>query len=58
MINCYHGANIKLKYHIQAVEDAKSWQQLEEDEYNIDQESGRSPYYFQRLTPEVVLFLT
>lgn len=38
---------------VHATESAKSWQMIEEDEYNHEQEKHRNPEYFQRLTPDV-----
>jgi carbonic anhydrase/acetyltransferase-like protein (isoleucine patch superfamily) len=38
---------------VHATESAKSWQTIEEDEYNYEQERHRNPEYFQRLTPDV-----
>lgn len=35
-----------------AAEDAKTWQQIEQDEYDYEQEVGRSEYYYKRLTAE------
>ena len=40
------------KEHI--VENAKTWQVIEEDAFVYDQEAGRSDYYYKRLTPEVI----
>lgn len=39
-----------------AAEDAKSFEQIEDDLYNYEQEAGRSEYYFQRLTPDQMQF--
>lgn len=35
-----------------AEESAKTWQQIEQDEYDREQESERSEYYYKRLTAE------
>ena len=38
---------------LHAAESAKSWQQIEEDEYTYDQDEERSSDYYQKLTPAV-----
>ena len=37
-----------------ASESAKTWRDNENDDYEFEQVSERSPHYYQRLTPEVV----
>ena len=41
---------------VHAKEDNKSWEQIEDEEYDHDQEVNRSPYYYKRLTPEQMEF--
>lgn len=38
---------------IHAKESAKTWEEIEEDEYVFEQTSGRNPDYYKRLTVEV-----
>jgi len=41
---------------LHATEDSKSFEQIEDDLYNHEQETRRSEYYYQRLTPEQMQF--
>jgi carbonic anhydrase/acetyltransferase-like protein (isoleucine patch superfamily) len=36
-----------------AAESAKSWQTIEQEEYDSEQKAGRNMHYFRRLSPEV-----
>jgi len=37
-----------------AVENVKTWQQIEDEEYDYEQDKGRNESYFRRLSPEAI----
>ena len=46
-------AENKLLSEQHALEEAKSWQTIEDEAYDHEQKVGRSDYYYRRLSPEV-----
>ncbi len=46
--------NLKIN-HLLALETNKTWEQIEKDKYEYEQENDRAEYYNQRATPEVKL---
>jgi gamma-carbonic anhydrase len=36
-----------------ALENAKTWQTIEQEEYDLEQKNGRADYYYRRLSDEV-----